>query len=648
MKRLTLLLCLMLALPLLIQAEEERGFIKIKDKAGKDVCLYENSYALIIGVSKYTNGWPDLPGVKKDVPRVEEALKKQGFKVFVIENPTYDQMEQEFKSFINKYGRKPDDRLLFYLSGHGHTIKLADGREMGYIVPADAENPNIDPNGFFDKAMDMQQIEVYAKRIQSKHALFMFDSCFSGSIFDIGRAVPDNISYKTAKPVRQIITAGAADETVPDNSIFCRQFIEGLNGEADTDKDGYITGVELGEFLQKTVINYSKKAQNPQYGKIKDPDLDKGDFVFQMPKTEPPPIPTPPSGSAFSLDDLKNEADRQSAIEKVNKAWADNLDEMIKAYEVIKEFEKGSGTADLKTIAWERFLSSYGENNPNSQEDDTIRQEASNRLDYWKNQKPQPLPIKPSVTTTVTEKDDMVLIPAGEFQMGSNESDDEKPIHTVYLDAFYIDKYEVTNAQYKKFMDAKGYKAPGYWNDPKYNAPNHPVVGVTWNDAKAYADWAGKRLPTEAEWEKAARGGVTGKKYVWGDEWPPPNKAGNFDNSITKDGYTYTAPVGSFKPNGYGLYDMAGNVWEWCADWYDNNYYFTSTKSNPAGPSSGTYHVCRGGSWYYYAPLRTTCVLLTATTTLPLTTTLMLAFVVFVVSLSRFPSVLCVYVFMDL
>jgi sulfatase modifying factor 1 len=208
----------------------------------------------------------------------------------------------------------------------------------------------------------------------------------------------------------------------------------------------------------------------------------------------------------------------------------------------------------------------------------------------------------------------MVLIPAGEFQMGDafNEGGDgELPVHTVYLDAFYIDKYEVTNAQYKKFVQATGHKEPeGYisndwgkpWQDENYNGDNQPVVCVTWDDAKAYADWAGKRLPTEAEWEKAARGGVTGKKYVWGDEWPPPNKAGNFDNRITNDSYTYTAPVGSFKPNGYGLHDMAGNAREWCADWYDSNYYVSSPKSNPTGPSSGQFKGLRGGSWCFNDP----------------------------------------------
>ena len=198
----------------------------------------------------------------------------------------------------------------------------------------------------------------------------------------------------------------------------------------------------------------------------------------------------------------------------------------------------------------------------------------------------------------------MALIPAGEFQMGDhfNEGDnDERPVHTVYLGAFYMDIYEVTNAQYQKFMSATGHAAPFFWSDSRFNAPQQPVVAVSWYDAVAYAEWAGKRLPTEAEWEKAARGGLIGKPYPWGDEAPVAGGVyrANYDpGNDAADGYAYTAPVGSFPPNGYGLYDMAGNVWEWCADWYDENYYTNSPHSNPLGPNSGNFGVVlRGGSW---------------------------------------------------
>ncbi|MBI1925207.1 formylglycine-generating enzyme family protein [Candidatus Poribacteria bacterium] len=145
----------------------------------------------------------------------------------------------------------------------------------------------------------------------------------------------------------------------------------------------------------------------------------------------------------------------------------------------------------------------------------------------------------------------MVLIPAGEFQMGSVDgNNNEKPVHTVYLEAFYMDVYEVTNAQYKKFMDATGHPAPRYWNDSKYNAPDQPVVRVSWYDAAAYCVWAGKRLPTEAEWEKAARGGLVGKKYPWGDSIDY-SKANYYGNNIGRP-----TPLANIRPT-----DMGCTIW---------------------------------------------------------------------------------------
>jgi hypothetical protein len=154
---------------------------------------------------------------------------------------------------------------------------------MGYIVPTDAPNPARDERGFQQKAIPMQMFDTWAKMITSRHVLFMFDSCFSGSVFAMSRAAPGIIDYKISQPVRQFIAAGAADETVPDKSIFRRQLEAALRGrEADLNRDGYVSGSELGDFLQTTVVNYSYNSQHPQYGKIRDADLDKGDFVFEV------------------------------------------------------------------------------------------------------------------------------------------------------------------------------------------------------------------------------------------------------------------------------------------------------------------------------------------------------------------------------
>jgi len=200
----------------------------------------------------------------------------------------------------------------------------------------------------------------------------------------------------------------------------------------------------------------------------------------------------------------------------------------------------------------------------------------------------------------------MELIPAGEFEMGSRDGeDDEKPVHIVHLDAFYLDVSPVTNAQYRKFIEVTGYPEPRYWDDEKFNQPAQPVVGVTWYDAMAYAQWAGKRLPTEAEWEKAARGELVGKRFPWGDE-DPDEKMANYGGKVRK-----ITPVGQYPENGYGLHDMAGNVWEWCLDEYQEDFYKASPQENPlAGGDLSklltnykkieTRRVLRGGSWHDY------------------------------------------------
>ena len=196
----------------------------------------------------------------------------------------------------------------------------------------------------------------------------------------------------------------------------------------------------------------------------------------------------------------------------------------------------------------------------------------------------------------------MVLIPAGEFQMGSNDGDYDEAVHTVYVDAFYMDKYEVAVGQYKQFVRATGHRALPDWVSEHSPTDRHPVTGVSWYDAMAYAAWDGKRLPTEAEWEKAARGGLSGQKYPWGNAIDP-SKA-NYSGHVGK-----TAPVGRYAPNGYGLYDMAGNVWEWCLDKYDEGFYWRSPRSNPIAGGTitsiiqnftnvKTERVLRGGSWF--------------------------------------------------
>jgi len=203
-------------------------------------------------------------------------------------------------------------------------------------------------------------------------------------------------------------------------------------------------------------------------------------------------------------------------------------------------------------------------------------------------------PVPPTDTPTPSAPPpDMVYVPAGEFIMGSDEGEsDEQPVHTVHLDAFYIDETEVTNAQYRACVEAGACDAPSdttYYDNADY--AQHPVVFVSWNDADVYCKWADKRLPTEAEWEKAARG-TDGRMYPWGEGL-------DCDHAQYSECDGQAVPVGS-KPKGaspYGALDMAGNVWEWVADWYDESYYSHSPSHNPQGPDLGEYRVLRGGSW---------------------------------------------------
>lgn len=193
----------------------------------------------------------------------------------------------------------------------------------------------------------------------------------------------------------------------------------------------------------------------------------------------------------------------------------------------------------------------------------------------------------------------LMYIPAGEFEMGNDYGDtDERPVHTVYLDAFYMYQTEVTNAMYALCVEDGVCDPPDgtYYSDPAYN--DHPVVNVSWYDSEDYCRWAGGRLPTEAEWEKAARGGLVGAVFPWGNSYPVCTPGAENGAQYNKcDGPT--VPVGSFAPNGYGLYDMAGNVWEWVGDWYDEDYYANSPYENPTGPTNSFYRVWRGGSWYF-------------------------------------------------
>nr|VFJ62883.1 MAG: Formylglycine-generating enzyme, required for sulfatase activity, contains SUMF1/FGE domain [Candidatus Kentron sp. FW] len=499
-KRTILTICLLfLGIGTLQSQETNRGIaLAIKDKDGQEVGLYRESHALIIGVSDYTNGWDPLPGVLKDVEAVGKALEENGFEVDTVLDPDSNQLEAAFENFIRDHGRKKENRLLFWFAGHGHTLAppFSPDERMGYLVPKDAPLPDGDENeAEFDRlALPMQRIEEYAeRRIYARHALFLFDSCFSGALLETTRStpIPENISYKTAKPVRQFITAGEAGEVVPDHSIFREQFIEALAGAGDADSDGFLTGVELGEFLQKHVIHYSKKKQHPQYAKSRNSRLDDGDFVFAVGRNVP--------------------------------------DKIFEDFEIFQDRLKDGSLGPR-----------------------------------------------------------MIVVPAGKFTMGSPKDEPERddnregPQHQVHIaKRFAMGVTEVTFEDYDRFASATDRRFP---NDQGWGYGKRPVINVSWNEASAYARWLTKqtgkqyRLPSEAEWEYAARAGTT-TPFSTGDciHTDQANYDGDGEDYTDCGAKTgvyrkQTVPAGSLTANPWGFFDMYGNVWEWIEDCWHENY----------------------------------------------------------------------------
>jgi sulfatase modifying factor 1 len=195
----------------------------------------------------------------------------------------------------------------------------------------------------------------------------------------------------------------------------------------------------------------------------------------------------------------------------------------------------------------------------------------------------------------------LVSIPAGWFLMGSEDGqDNERPIHRVWVDAFCLAACQVTNAEYECFLRATQSLPPPFWQDSNFNHPQQPVVGPSWYEAKHYCEWlsaiTGKhyRLPTEAEWERAGRGGLDRSKFPWGDA--PPQSLPSYANRWQAG----PEPVGMFEPNAFGLFDMCENVHEWCSDWFDAAYYAKSPERNPRGPEVGKRRASRGGSWRHH------------------------------------------------
>jgi hypothetical protein len=315
--------CVLASLPILAQ---DRGIVRVPAPIGpqgqmRD--LYSGSHALLVGVSRYQDSaaWGSLDSVDSELQSLETALKLQGFDTIQrVDNPTGIELRRAVENFIGGYGYDAGHRLFFFFAGHGHTL---DNGERGFFVPRDAPDPARDESGFRRVALSMQQIALWAQEITARHALFAFDSCFSGSIFRTReRQLPQRIGATTAQPVREFLSAGGAGEPVPARSVFTPVLVRALNGEADLDGDGFVTGTELGNYVQREVIEY-RTGQTPQFGKIRDLRLDRGDIVFLPTRTLLSTAPQPVTSGAVIAPAVPSSQPPANAAEATRRGVAE-------------------------------------------------------------------------------------------------------------------------------------------------------------------------------------------------------------------------------------------------------------------------------------------------------------------------------------
>ena len=617
-----------------LAAEPSRDLSVVPKAAPGSVSIAGTYWALLVGIDDYRNA-PKLETAVKDASGVQKILvERYGFSLdhvitLINAQATRTNIEHE----LYKIGQlaKPDDSVLIYYAGHGQYDE--DGR-IGWWVPVEGEPKN--PGTFITNA----SIRDYIEGMKARHVYLVADSCFSGTLFGRARAMPpinDQFYARLyAKQSRWGLTSGGtepvADRGKGGHSIFGYHFITLLTENTEP----YLIPSQIYDRIGPLVANNA--SQTPRSEPIKNAGDEGGQFVFRLATTA---AATPlKKGPSAALRQAEQELKTLQAQEAQIDQERTSAEEERKLQEIQQQIaQKKQQIAEKKKAVEEARARSYvAPQSPSAESGSRLRE--------------------------VTGKDgaSMMMIPAGEFLMGSAQDEvnrlveeckqtrkkdettcrsiflGEMPRHNVRLSSFAMDRYEVTNQLFGKFVketnytttaeregwawgvtekDATPHKLEGAsWRKPSPKdttvSPQHPVIMVSWDDATAYCRWAGKRLPTEAEWEYAARAGTTGA-YWWGEQVGGAQRVANLADkaglrefpglateSAYDDGYARTGPVGSYKPNPWGLYDMVGNVWEWTEDWYDVNSYGKSaggSLENPKGPSAGKYKVVRGGSW---------------------------------------------------
>jgi formylglycine-generating enzyme required for sulfatase activity len=588
-------------------------------------------YALIIANTEYTDpGLAQLSAPGEDAVDLARVLRSPdicGFDdVQVLLNESEPNIRQAIESFLSD--RKPPDLLILYFSGHGV-------RDQNGALFLAVKNTN--RSRLLSTAIKSDFINEAMKQSRSKRQVLILDCCNSGAFVpksksELGGSMGTKKAFMGTGYGRVVLTASDSTQYAFEgdriigntgNSLFTHYLVEGLEGEADKDKDGRISVDELYDYAYEQVVT-SISNQTPGKWSYEE----KGDiFIRENIKVEEEKLLAGENGSS----PMKQPA---TAAPRSDKS-AQTIRNDSRPPKPGSNFLGIFGITILAVVLLGYLISRYTNGFypwPMPTESPT-----PTRVIPTSTVKPvTPVSTKappivvitatPTITDTPTRTptptetatatatntpgdpivDDkgveMLFVAAGDFTMGSErDKADELPSHTVYLDAFYIDKYEVTNRLYKACVDAQKCDLPRqtfffpespsrmYFGNHQFD--NYPVIYVDWSMAQAYCEWRGASLPTEAEWEKAARG-IQTYLYPWG-------RGLSCDNANYQNCVTFTREVGSYEEgkSPYGLYDMGGNVLEWVADWYANNYYSRSPRNNPPGPSYGESRVARGGSW---------------------------------------------------
>lgn len=509
---------------------EARGLkpLAITASDGTEIVRFSSHHALVIGNSRYQAGWQQLPGVIDDVAAVRTALESQGFAVEVAMDLTRTQLDERLSAFVAEKGQDANGRVVLYYAGHGQTLRNNQGQENGYLVPIDAPVPGEGNRpAFIAKAYPIQRIKIAAQELGCRHALFLFDACFSGALFAPLRGGNAAVLQMAAEPVRMFITSGSSDEQVPDQSVFREEFVAALNeGVADVNHDGWTTGSELSLHLRQQVMGRRAAAggrQTPQAGISEQAGLNRGDVVFQA----------KPGGDTSLWDSLQLKT------------------------------RPTSGEAVIVSEDQPAWAQSHG----------------SDATGRWTE----------IAVDGVTQR--LRLVPAGPSVAPLWVADSECTQRLWQAVVGGNPSQWTGQTRLKELLHGTG-------TEPK--ALLIPVESVSWDDVQSFLTALNRkvpglnaRLPTEMEWAWACTLGQPAPADLDPIAWTRTSGIRNPQETRSR------------QANQAGLYDMLGNVWEWCADpWQDQAgtdpaierlLRLGRTREQAAGP--GERRVLRGGGF---------------------------------------------------